>query len=212
VGRCGRPGEVTVATRRWALPILIDLYRTPEVSKAEGVRHRTPAQLMGRLLRLLLIRFPDRTFGFAGDSGLGPHEVARFCHRHRRRLTMVSKCHLDVNLFAPPPRYVGTGRPRVKGERLPKPRAAALSGRRRRLYVTWYGGGTQRVETGTGTGHWDMAGAGLVSIFGDIGVLDNLVRRHLTLGYVELLTVSRSVDVLMSGPRHGFRTGAVSGS
>jgi hypothetical protein len=34
------------ATRRWALPVLVDLYRPPEVSKAEGVRHRTPAQLM----------------------------------------------------------------------------------------------------------------------------------------------------------------------
>lgn len=34
------------ATRRWALPVLVDLYRTPQVSKAEGVRHRTPAQRM----------------------------------------------------------------------------------------------------------------------------------------------------------------------
>lgn len=56
------------AARRWALPVLVDLYRTPEVSRAEGVRHRTPAQLMCRLLRVLLIRFPDRTFVFAGDA------------------------------------------------------------------------------------------------------------------------------------------------
>lgn len=41
---------------------------------------------MCRLLRLLLIRFPDRTFVFAGDSGYGTHAVARFCHRHRARL------------------------------------------------------------------------------------------------------------------------------
>ncbi len=33
-----------VASRRWALPVLIDLYRPPEVSAAEGLRHRTPAQ------------------------------------------------------------------------------------------------------------------------------------------------------------------------
>jgi hypothetical protein len=152
------------ATRRWALPVLVDLYRTPEVSRAEGVRHRTPAQLMCRLLRVVLLRFPDRSFVFAGDSGFGTHEVARFCHRHRRRLTLVSKCHPDVNLFAPPPPYRGNGRPRVKGDRLPKPRAAAATGRRRKLTVAWYGGGTRRVETATGTGHWYKGGAGLVPI------------------------------------------------
>src|SRR3954469_10895669 len=67
------------AARRWALPVLIDLYRPPGVSAAEGRRHRTPAQLMCRLLRALLIRFPERAFVFAGDSGYGTHEVARFC-------------------------------------------------------------------------------------------------------------------------------------
>ena len=152
------------ATRRWALPVLVDLYRTPEVSKAEGVRHRTPAQLMCRLLRLVLLRFPGRTFVFAGDSGFGTHEVARFCHRHRGRLTLVSKCHPDVNLFAPPPPYAGKGRPRVKGSRLPKPRQVAATARRTRLTVPWYGGGTRRIEAATGTGHWYKGGRGLVPI------------------------------------------------
>jgi hypothetical protein len=152
------------AARRWALPVLVDLYRTPEVSKAEGARHRTPARLMCRLLRLVLLRFPDRAFVFAGDSGFGTHEVARFCHRHRGRLTLVSKCHPDINLFAPPPPYAGTGRPRVKGVRVPKPREVAATARRRRLTVTWYGGGTRRVEAATGTGHWYKAAHGLVPV------------------------------------------------
>jgi hypothetical protein len=98
------------------LPVLIDLYRTPEVSRAEGRLHRTPARLVCRLLRVLLARFPDRTFVFAGDSSYGTHEVARFCHRYRDRLTLVSKCHPDANLFTSPPPYAGKGRPRVKGE------------------------------------------------------------------------------------------------
>lgn len=152
------------AARRWALPVLVDLYRTPEVSTAEGVRHRTPAQLMCRLLRLVLLRFPGRTFVFAGDSGFGTHEVARFCRRHGARLTLVSKCHPDINLFEPPPPYAGNGRPRVKGGRLPKPRQAAATARRARLTVTWYGGGTRRVEAATGAGHWYKGGAGLVPV------------------------------------------------
>jgi hypothetical protein len=152
------------AARRWALPVLVDLYRTPEVSKAEGVRHRTPARLMCRLLRLMLTRFPGRAFVFAGDSGFGTHEVARFCHRHRPRLTLVSKCHPDINLFELPPPYAGSGRPRVKGGRLPKPRQAAATARRARLTVTWYGGGTRRVEAATGVGQWYKGGCGLVPV------------------------------------------------
>ena len=152
------------ATRRWALPVLIDLYRPPEVSAAENRRHKTPAQLMCRLLRALLIRFPDRAFVFTGDSGYGTHEVARFCYRHRDRLTLVSKLHPDANRFEPPPPYAGNGRPRVKGARVPKPRQAAATAPRTRLAVVWYGGGRRRVEAATGTGHWYKGGRGLVPI------------------------------------------------
>ena len=90
--------------------------------------------------------------------------MARFCHRHRARLTLVSKCHPDANLFAPPPPYAGNGRPRVKGHRVPKPRQAAATARRARLTVAWYGGGTRKVEAATGTGHWYKGGGGLVPI------------------------------------------------
>jgi DDE superfamily endonuclease len=152
------------ATRPWALPVLVDLYRSPDQDRAEGRPHRTPAQLMCRLLRLMLLRFPGRTFAFVGDGGYGTHEVARFCHRHRARLTLVSKLHPDANLFTPPPPYAGKGRPRVKGRRLPKPRQAVAAARLTRLTVAWYGGGTRRVGAATGIGHWFKAGRGLVPI------------------------------------------------
>ena len=89
------------ATRPWALPVLVGLYRSADDDRARRRRHRTPAQLMCRLLRLVLLRFPTRSFVFVGDSGYGTHEVARFCHRHRARLTLVSKLHPDANLFLP---------------------------------------------------------------------------------------------------------------
>ena len=155
------------ANRPWALPILVDLYRCPADDKARGRPHRTPAQLMCRLLRLALIRFPGRRFVFVGDGGYGTHEVARFCHRHRDRLALVSKLCPDANLYEPPPPYAGQGRPRVKGARLPKPREAVswLSPRSRsRLTVNWYGGGTRRVGVLTCTGHWYKAGRGLVPV------------------------------------------------
>ena len=158
------PVKLPFAERPWALPVLVDLYRPPEVSEAEGVRRRTPAQLTCRLLRVVLARFPDRTFVFAGDSGYGTHEVARFCHRHRGRLTLASKCHPDANLSDPPPPYSGRGRPRVNGQRVPKPRQAAAKAQLMPPGVTWSGGGTRRAESATGTGQWYEGGRGLVPI------------------------------------------------
>jgi hypothetical protein len=153
------------AGRPWALPILVDLYRSPEDDRRRRRPHRTPAQLMCRLLRTTLIRFPGRRFVFVGDAGYGSHEVARFCHRHRARLTLVSKLHPEANLFDPPPPYRGTGRPPVKGQRRPKPREAVSAARRfQRRTVAWYGGGTRKVETADGTGHWFKSGHGLVPI------------------------------------------------
>jgi hypothetical protein len=153
------------AARPWALPVLVDLYRSEEDDRRRSRPHRTPAQLMCRLLRLLLIRFPGRRFLFAGDAGYGSHEVARFVHRHRDRLTLISKLHAEANLFEPPPPYGGMGRPRVKGQRRPKPsEAVAAAGSREALTVGWYGGGARSVEVVTGSGHWYKAGHGLVPI------------------------------------------------
>ena len=153
------------AARPWALPVLVDLYRSPEDDRRRRRPHRTPAQLMCRLLRLTLLRFPGRRLVFVGDAGYGTHEVARFCRRHRERLTLVSKLHPEANLFDPPPPYRGNGRPPVKGRRRPKPReAAAVARRHRPLSVPWYGGGTRRVGTVSGTGHWFKSGRGLVPI------------------------------------------------
>lgn len=157
--------KLPFATRPWALPVLIDLYRSEEDDHARKRPHRTPARIMCGLLRLLLIRFPDRAFVFTGDSGYGTHAVARFCYRHRARLTLVSKLHPDANLFDPPPPYAGKGRPRVKGQRRPKPRAAVAAATAfTRLEVGWYGGGKRRVEVLDGTGHWYKACQGLVPL------------------------------------------------
>jgi DDE superfamily endonuclease len=154
------------ASRPWALPVLVALYHSEEGDRDERHRHRTPAQHMIRLLRLMLRWFPNRRFVFVGDSAYGTHEVARFCHGHHDRLCLVSKLHPEANLFEPPPTYSGKGRPRVKGERRPKPCEGVSAARRyKRLTVGWYGGSTRRVETVTGTGHWYKAGEGLVPIF-----------------------------------------------
>jgi DDE superfamily endonuclease len=152
------------ARRPWALPVLVALYRSPQDNQKRGRRHHTPAQLLQRLLRLLLRWFPDREFVFAGDSNYGSHEMAEQAPRTRGRLHLVSKFPANANLYDPPPAYAGHGRPRVKGAKRPSPREVVATAARTRLNVAWYGGGRRDVEVVSGSGHWYKAGRGLVPV------------------------------------------------
>jgi hypothetical protein len=153
------------ATRPWALPLLVVLYRSPKDNEQRGRAHRTPAELVQLQLRLLLRWLPDRTFLFAGDSGYGSHELAHFAQQQGGRLTLVSRFHADANLYEPPPPYDGKGRPRKKGKKLPNPAACvAATAERTRLDVAWYGGGRRVVEVVTGVGQWYKSGQGLVAV------------------------------------------------
>jgi DDE superfamily endonuclease len=152
------------ADRPWALPVLVDLYRSEEDDRERRRPHRTPARIMATLLRVMLTWFPGRRFVFVGDSGYGTHEMARFAHRHRARLSLVSELHPEATLFEPPPPYRGNGRPPVKGPRRPEPKQAAAGATLQTETVAWYGGGRREVGVATGTGHWYKAGEGLVPI------------------------------------------------
>lgn len=155
------------AHRPWALPVLIALYRSPEENRRLGRPHKTPAQCMQLLLRLLLRWFPDRQFLFVGDSGFGSHAMASFAARQDGRLTLVSRFVADANLYDPPPVVVGKkplGRPRQKGSKQPSPQAVVAGATRQRLTVSWYGGGRRRVEVVSAVGHWYKGGEGLVAV------------------------------------------------
>ena len=153
-------------SRRWALPVLCALYRSAEQNQAEGRRHKTPTDLARQMLAALIHWFPRRKFVFLGDGGFGSHELSRFCHRHRRHATLVSRFHADANLYNPPPkRRARMGRPRVKGRRRASPRDAVARRRTgRRATVDWYGGSTRRVELISDTGQWYHSGHPLVPV------------------------------------------------
>jgi hypothetical protein len=159
------------ATRPWALPVLVALYCTAKEDEKRGRRHKTPAELMRQLLAVLCRWFPERRFVFVGDGGFGTHPLASFVHRHRRRLTMVSRFYADANLYEPPPPPTlptgkkKTGRPRKKGAKLPSPQeVVAKTPRKQHLRVAWYGGGQRDIAVVTGTGHWHKSGFGLVPV------------------------------------------------
>lgn len=137
---------------------------TPELRKrdASGVlppRHKTPALLARQMLAVLMHWFPDRRFVFLGDCGMACHDLALFCHRHRRRVTLVGRARSDLSLYAQPPprRPHHPGRPALKGGKLPTPAqsvAAADLACRRHATVSWYGDSTRELELLGGCGGW----------------------------------------------------------
>jgi len=157
--------KLPFASRPWALPVLVALYRSKDWNKRHGRRHKTPVDLMRQLLAVFLRWFPERRFTFAGDGGFSTHELAAFGHRHRTRLTIIGRFYPNANLYAPPPkRRPGPGRPRVRGAKLLSPKEKLGSARKRRLNVSWYGGGRRNVRVATGTGGWYKGGRGLVPV------------------------------------------------
>jgi hypothetical protein len=153
------------ARRPWALPVLVALYRTPEWDRKHGRRHRTPAVLARKLVAVLLHWFPQREFELTGDGQFNTHDLASFAARHSRRLSLVARFFPEANLYEPPPSRRGRrGRPRIRGRKLPSPKSVAARSRRRRLTVSWYGGGIREVEVVTGTGYWYKGGEGLVAV------------------------------------------------
>src|SRR5262245_59064769 len=137
--------------RRWALPVLVALYRTEKDNAQAGRRHKTPARLLRQLCCVLLRWFRQRRFVLAGDGNYGAHAMARFAARRRGRLTLVSKFYADARLYEPPPPYSGHGRPRVKGAKLPTPEQVVADSARTRGNVAWYGGGRRDVALVNGT-------------------------------------------------------------
>jgi hypothetical protein len=142
--------------RAWALPVLVALARKRILNRQEKHGHKSPADLGRQLLAVLIHWFPQRKFILAGDWGYGSHDLAWFCHRHRRHVTLVARCRNDLNLYALPPaqKRRGRGRRCRKGRKLPSPKVAAAQGQHCRRTVRWYGESRHEVELFSACGGW----------------------------------------------------------
>ena len=157
------------APRPWALPVLAALFRNRELCARQGRRFKSWPQLARQLLAVMIHWFPDRTFILLGDGGFATHELAWFCHRHRRRVTFVFRFYDDACLYALPParqrRGRGRGRPAKRGAKLPRPgQAVAAAQRLARAAVDWHGGGRREVDLLGAAGGWYRDGRGLVPV------------------------------------------------
>lgn len=157
--------------RALALPVLAVLYTTAKHAARNRTkrlyrRHRTVPELALLMVRMVVRWVPGRRFRVLGDGSYGTHGLAdAFTPASTcpslRRVTLVSRFHRDAATYAPPPRYSGRGRPRVKGEQLPSPREVAADPRTRwtRATVDWYGATRKEVLLCSRTGLWYRCGS-----------------------------------------------------
>lgn len=108
----------------WALPVLFRLFRSQKRCKAEGRRYRKTTELARELVELLAAAMPQRRIYLVVD---GAYTNSTLLKKRPANVTVVGRGRLDAVLYAPPPpRRAGQmGRPRVKGVRLPSPKAQA---------------------------------------------------------------------------------------
>jgi hypothetical protein len=156
-----------------ALPILSALYSPPQVPKrnrraAFYRRHRTVGELALLLVRIVVRWAPRRRFIACGDGAYATHSLAGALradspYRALRRTSLVSRFYFDGATYEEPGPYSGTGRPRVKGQKLPSPREVieAAGTEWTSATVQWYGAQSKVLLLCSRTGFWYRAPEGL---------------------------------------------------
>jgi DDE superfamily endonuclease len=151
------------ARRVWALPFLTALAPSERYDREHGRRHKTLTDWARQLLVVVRRWWPDRPIVAVADSTYAALAFLAGCRSLPSPVTVVTRLRLDAALYAPaPPRRPGqTGRPRLKGERLPTLAAVAASAAtawERTTVADWYGGGERTVEVASDTAVWYHSG------------------------------------------------------
>jgi hypothetical protein len=144
----------------WALPFLTVLAPSERYAAERGRRHKKLTDWARQVLLQTARWLPGRRVIAVADSSFSAIELLRDAGRH---LCLISRLRLDAALYEPaPPRKPGTtGRPPVKGKRLPslKQRLADPATCWRRITVDgWYGGTGRQLDIASGTALWHHPG------------------------------------------------------
>lgn len=153
---CAVVVRVPWTARHWALPFLSILASPPAVDAARGRRHKTIGDWAQQVATLLRRWLPDRRLQLLGDSAYSSLELGLACTH--RCITLIAPLRLDANLFEPaPPRQLGQwGRPRVKGDALPKLSTILTDSATawETVQVRWYDGPARSLDVVSGTAVW----------------------------------------------------------
>jgi hypothetical protein len=151
------------AGRVWALPFLTALAPSERYATARGRRHKSLLDWARQLLLTVRRWWPEREVVAVADSSYAALEFLAACRAWRRPVTVVTRLRLDAALYepAPPRRPRQTGRPRLKGARLPTLAALAADPTTAWTAITvahWYGTGERRVDVVSATALWYHTG------------------------------------------------------
>jgi hypothetical protein len=143
--------------RPWALPILCGLCCTEKVAKQTKYRRKSPSELSLQFLIQLMRWFPNRRFILLGDSRATSHRLACFAHRHRDRLTLISRLRSDANLYSKPSARRARGGYARKGRKLPSPAEQVPTLTAQQSTVAWYGSSQRKISHVSETALWYAA-------------------------------------------------------
>jgi hypothetical protein len=155
------------ASRVWALPVLTALCPSERYNQAHRKRHKTLTEWACQLILQLRRWLPGRQLVVVGDSSFAAIDLLAATRRHKA--TMVTRLRLDAALYKPaPPRSPhALGRPRKKGERLPKLEGRVTDPKTQWRSVEtswWYGHEEKALEIATGTAVWYNSGKPVVPL------------------------------------------------
>ncbi len=140
------------AQRTWALPFFAVLAPSERYHENRKKRHKTLSRWARQMLRQVRRWLPHREIVFVGDGSYSVLEL--LLAAKKQHITVVTRLRLDAGLYAPPPapKPKGngrTGRPRVKGEKLPTLEQIADDPNTRWTTICvprWYSQGQREVE------------------------------------------------------------------
>jgi hypothetical protein len=148
------------AGRRWALPFLTILAPSSRWSSAHGRRPKKLTDWARQAILQTKRWLPDRRLIVVADASFAALDLIATLRRH---VCLITRLRIDAGLFAPaPPRRPGQmGRPRLKGQRLPK--FAAILADPKTAWspidlTEWYGGQQRRLEIVSDIAVWYHSG------------------------------------------------------
>ena len=159
---------VLLTVARWnktfALPVAMRLYRSKKVCEPRELPFYKKPELAIQMLASLATAFPQRRICAVADSDYANAAVIKSLPDN---VDFVGRARMDAALYSQPKKRIPTtmGRPRVKGERLPKPaaRAQAWSGWESMTVVVY--GRTVEVEVKSFQALWYKVGGGRLMSF-----------------------------------------------
>jgi len=161
--------EVPWAGRVWALPFLSALAYSERYAEENGKRHKPITRWAWQLLVLVRRWHPEREIVAVADRTYASLQLLERCRALGKPITFITRLRLDAALYEPaPPREPRQkGRPRLKGERLPKLLAVSEDPNTAWMPITvsnWYGGGERAVEIVSETAVWYSTGLPAVPV------------------------------------------------